>query len=66
MNFHIMDVEPLGSVVGGGESDKVSQALDRLLCRNKIGNDLKVASPDSLKGVWRSLFHSFATSKFFK
>lgn len=67
MNFHIMNVEPLGSVLGGGESVKVSQAL---LTDSYAVNNLELvhnwAAPDSPAGVWRFLSQSFAASKFFK
>jgi hypothetical protein len=55
MNFHIMDVEPPGSVVGGGESGKFLRLLTDSYAVTDLEVIYKLTALDSLTGGRRFL-----------
>jgi len=67
MNFHIMNVEPLGSsVMAAGSRAKFLRLVTDSYAVKNLDFFHKWTAPDFLAGVWRFLSQSFATSKFFK
>lgn len=61
-----MDVEPPGSVVGGGESGKFLRLITDSYAVTDLEVIYKLTAPDSRAVGRRFLFQLFATSKFFK